>query len=156
VRRLVFLCVAAATVLASCGPSGSEETPQVCLGPADDFLAALEDAPGMARLDGGTRISDCLTDGQPAAQLNQVGQSMVAVATRLNRQAQSDPSGETAVRLGYLMGAANRGAAGTSGIHADLVRRINSAARYSAGGGSLPSAFEQAYGRGYAAGRRDG
>jgi hypothetical protein len=54
------------------------------------------------------------------------------------------------------MGAANRGAADTAGIHADLVRRLNSAARYSQGGAPLPTGFESAYGRGYAAGRRDG
>ena len=34
------------------------------------------------------------------------------------------------LRLGYLLGAAQRGADGTEGIHADLIRRLAVAARY--------------------------
>jgi hypothetical protein len=143
-------------LLGGCGPSDDPETPRACLGSPDDFVAALAAAPGAARFADGTLISECLVDNQSAGDQNTVGRAMVLAATQLNERAHRDPGGADTVRLGYLVGAANRGAADTSGIHTDLLRRLNSAARYSAGGMPLPAAFERAYGRGYAAGRRDG
>jgi hypothetical protein len=60
------------------------------------------------------------------------------------------------VDLGYLVGAVQRGASETGGIHADLVRRLDAAARFSEGGKPLPVSFERAFGQGYAAGQREG
>jgi hypothetical protein len=77
---------------------------------------------------------------------------MVVTATRLNTDARRNPSGEQAVQLGYLVGAIERGA---EGIHADLVRRVNSAAR-SSPEGLLPAEFERTFGEGYAAGLESG
>jgi hypothetical protein len=49
------------------------------------------------------------------------------------------------------------GAATTSGIHEDLVRRLDSAARYTGPAGKpFSAAFERSYGEGYAAGQADG
>ena len=45
---------------------------------------------------------------------------------------------------------------GADSIHTDLVRRLNSSARFSETGGALPASFERAFGRGYAAGQRSG
>ena len=57
---------------------------------------------------------------------------------------------------GYLLGAAHRGAAQTSGIHAELVRRLDAAARYSPADRALPAPFLRAYRRGFDAGRERG
>jgi hypothetical protein len=58
------------------------------------------------------------------------------------------------VRLGYLVGAVQEGASETSGIHTDLVRRIEASPRYLKPRGTSP--FDLAYARGYAAGRSGG
>ena len=81
---------------------------------------------------------------------------MVETATTLNAEARAEPGGEANVQLGYLIGAAMRGAEPTEGIHADLVRRLAVAARYAPGRQPLPPAFLAAYGRGFEAGRESG
>ena len=47
-------------------------------------------------------------------------------------------------------------AKGADPIHTDLVRRLNSAARFTLTGGTPPASFERAFGRGYAAGHSSG
>jgi hypothetical protein len=139
-------------VLAGCGSEPSDRAPSACLTGSAQYVAALKAAPGDVRLQGETPISDCLTTDQGGGELAQIGQEMVAAATVLNGEARKDPTGPAAVQLGYLVGAVERGA---SGIHADLVRRINSAARFSPGG-LLPAEFERTFGQGYAAGKESG
>ena len=146
------LCVAG---LSGCG-SEDEAAPAACLGPARDYLRALEAAPGEVRLDGATPISGCLTPGQAPAELGQVGEEMVSAATQLNADARRNPSGDATVQLGYLVGAAQQGAAESGGIHTDLLRRLDAAARFNAGGAPLPASFERAFGEGYAAGQESG
>jgi hypothetical protein len=107
-------------------------------------------------VDGTTPISDCLTEDQPAGDLSEVGQTLIAVATGLNAEAREDPGGEASAELGYLVGASEEGAAGTAGIHTDLIRRLNAAARFNQGGRSLPAEFERTFGAGYAAARENG
>lgn len=153
-KRLAAALLAAG-LLAGCG-SETESTPSACVAPPGEWLTALEAAPGPVLLDGTTAISDCLIDGQPAGALSNVGQTAIAAATRLNADAVRDPSGEQATRLGYLVGALEEGAAGTGGIHADLIRRVNTAARHSEGGEPLGAEFERTFGAGYAAAREDG
>lgn len=104
------------------------------------------------RLDGETPISECLAESQAGGDLAAVGTAMVAAATRLNSEARESPGGGAALRLGYLVGAAERGAAETEGIHADLLRRLRAAALYSPAGGGLPAAFLSSYRRGVEAG----
>lgn len=82
--------------------------------------------------------------------------ALVRAATQLNARALRDPAGRASVSLGYLAGALERGTAGGSGIQAELVRRVESAARFSGGAGPLPAAFERGYARGLAAGRATG
>jgi hypothetical protein len=151
----------AAIALALLGGCGEEEgdTPAACLSPAGDYLEALRAAPRAVLLDGSTPIGDCLPSGQDPAELGQVGEEMVSAATRLNAEARRRPSGEATVQLGYLIGAAQQGAfeSGTeTGIHTDLLRRLDTAARFNRGGKPLPASFERAFGQGYAAGQETG
>jgi hypothetical protein len=153
-RRLAALAVAALLLVAAgCGSSDDKEAPTACLAPSGTYLRALEAAPGAVRLQGQTPISDCLVPSQGGGQLQNVGQTLVVTATKLNAEARRDPGGPAAVQLGYLMGAVNRGA---SLIHTDLVRRPNAAAQFSESGGTLPLQFQRAFSRGYAAGRQSG
>jgi hypothetical protein len=140
--------------LAGCGKSEGP-TPAACLGGGKPYLAALRDAPASVRLSGKTPISSCLRRGQAAGELSTVGGALVQAATSLNRVARAHPGNAETVRLGYLIGAVQRGAAHTSGIHAELVRRLDSAARFN-DGRPFPLRFERAFGRGYAAGRNAG
>jgi hypothetical protein len=160
VRRTAIIAAGCAAVLglASCGASEPPDTPVACLAPSSAYLSALEVAPGQVRLDGTTPISACLVEEQPAGPLTEVGESMVAAATELNRQAlRGEAAGQSATELGYLVGAAEQGASGTGGIHRDLVLRLESAARYGgASGDALPDGFQANYDRGYDAGHAAG
>jgi hypothetical protein len=151
-----ILAALAGLALVGCGGDDEPSTPAACVGDADAYLAALESAPGEVRLDGETPISDCIVEAQSGGDLAQVGEPMIAAATRLNRDAQADPSGEATVELGYLIGAVQEAAATTGGIHEDLVRRLDAAARFADDGAALPAAFERAFGEGYAAGQASG
>jgi hypothetical protein len=154
----VFLATAAlavALVPIGCGHDEGD-TPVACLEGAGPYLRALESAPGKVRLDGGTPISDCLAENQQAGDLGTVGTALVAAETKLNAAARTDPGGEANVELGYLIGAVQRGAESTQGIHAELVRRLTAAARYSPDNQPLPAVFLDAYQRGYDAGRAEG
>jgi hypothetical protein len=153
-RRFVLLALCM-PVLAACGSSGSEKTPVACLAGPDAYLAALGPAPGEVRIAGSTPISGCLVPGQSGGELAQAGSAIITAATKLNDQARADPSGHATVELGYLVGAVQQGASQTSGIHADLVRRLDTAARFSPEG-QLPAPFERAFGEGYAAGQQSG
>jgi hypothetical protein len=124
-----------------------------CLATSQGYLRALERAPRAVRLAGSTPISDCLVPEQSGGQLATVGKEMIVAATKLNADARRDPTGPAAVQLGYLLGAVSKGA---DAIHTDLVRRLNSAARFSQTGASQPAGFERDFGRGYAAGRSSG
>jgi hypothetical protein len=152
-RRLPILAALAlaATLAAGCGSKGSTTVPGACSGRAADYLKALQAAPDPVRLGGETPISDCFTGTEPP----DVDQAVIEAASRLNAQARRDPGGQATVELGYLAGAVHAGTAHVPS-EADLVRRVDSAARYAPGGGSLGAAFERAFGKGYAAGEAYG
>jgi len=148
--------VVVSALAAGCGGSG-DDTPVACLEGARPYLNALADAPRDVLLRGETAISDCLAENQQGGDLATAGAAMIEAATRLNAEARQAPGSSAALRLGYLLGAANRGAEQTEGIHADLLRRLDAAVRYSPTGGRPASAaFQAAYERGYAAGRDHG
>jgi hypothetical protein len=144
--------VAASLALAACGDDGDTDVAAACLGDASTYTQALGSAPEQVRLAGETPISECLVADQEGGQLATIGRQMVVVATRLNTDARQDPTGPEAVQLGYLVGAVERG---SENIHADLVRRVNSAARFGPDG-LLPAEFERTFGEGYAAGLESG
>ena len=154
VRRASVLLIPLALLVAGCGSSDGGDTPAACLAPAATYLKALEAAPDPVRLAGETPISGCLVEDQSAGDLADVGASLVRTATLLSVAAQRNPGGEQSLRLGYMVGAVLVGAAETSGIHTDLVRRIESSARHL--GSRDKSSFGLVYARGYAAGRSGG
>jgi hypothetical protein len=154
-----FAAIALAACLALLAPgcgSQDDSTPVACLEGAAAYEKALKDAPGEVLLQGETPISDCLSRNQTGGDLSRVGEAMIEAATGLNAEARTEPGGDASLQLGYLIGAAERGAEESEGIHADLVRRLTVAARYAPDRQPLSSAFYRAYRSGYAAGRQAG
>lgn len=152
---IAILCLAA-LVLAGCGSGRDDETPVACLEGSAAYVRALADAPAAVELGAGVPISDCLAENQSGGALATVGEAMVGAATELNAEAREDPGGQANLELGYLIGAAERGAAKTEGIHADLVRRLVVAARFAPGDEPLSPAFKATYEEGFDAGRDGG
>jgi hypothetical protein len=156
VRRILIATFAAlAVAVAGCGEQG-DSTPVACLEGELVYLDALDAAPGAVELDDAILISECLVENQGGGDLAEVGTAMLGAATELNGEARKQPGGEANVRLGYLLGAAQRGADGSEGIHDELVRRLAAAARYSPDNLPLPPAFRRAYREGFDAGRERG
>jgi hypothetical protein len=158
-RRLssTAICLAGLLTLGGAGCGGtSDTTPVACLDGAGAFVGALGDAPGEVRLSGEAPISDCLAENQQGGDLATVGGTMVAVATKLNAEARAEPGGDANLQLGYLLGAAQHGADRTGGIHAELIRRLAFAARYSPDNRPLPAPFLHTYRRGFDAGSTRG
>ncbi|HEX3734022.1 MAG TPA: hypothetical protein VHU86_02595 [Solirubrobacterales bacterium] len=151
---LALVCLAA-FVAAGCGRSQDDPTPTACLGGAGAYTAALAAAPGKVELSDNVPISDCLAENQSGGELATAGEAMVETATKLNAEARAQPGGDASLQLGYLLGAAQRGADQSEGIHADLIRRLTVAARYSPEG-PLPAAFLATYQRGFDAGHGGG
>jgi hypothetical protein len=147
----IAIVLAAALLAGGCG-SPDDATPAACLAGPGTYLDALGSVPGEVRLSGGVAISDCLAPNQAGGDLATVGAAMLSAATRLNAAARADPGGAANLQLGYLLGAAQRGAERTEGIHAELIRRLSAAARYSPDNRPLPAAFRRAYRDGYDAG----
>ena len=156
-RAPVTILVSAVAILAvaGCG-AASDRTPVACLDGPGAYVAALGDAPGDVRLRGGVPISDCLPENQKAGDLATVGAAVIVVTTKLNAAARANQGGAANLRLGYLVGAAERGAEQTGGIHAELIRRLGAAARYSPANRPLPPRFTRTYGRGFDAGHSSG
>jgi hypothetical protein len=154
VRRAVWFLILVGLVHTGCGSTTESVTPAACLAPAATYLKALEAAPGPVRLGGETPISGCLVEDQSAGDLADLGASLVRAAALLSAGAQRDPGGEQTLRLGYLVGAVQERASETSGIHTDLVRRIEASPRFLEA--RTQSSFDLAYARGYAAGRSGG
>jgi len=152
---LVAAVTCLAAVFGGCG-NQDDSTPVACLQGKDIYLAGLAKAPGAVELAGETAISECLAENQQGGDLATVGEAMVETATELNGEARTVPSSPAALRLGYLLGAAKRGADQTEGIHADLIRRLTVAARYAPGREPLPPGFAAAYRRGFDAGHTNG
>ncbi len=154
-RTAIALACLAALAVAGCGKQ-DDSTPVACLEGPRAYVRALAAAPGEVKLNAETPVSDCLAENQPGGELATVGTALVEAATKLNAAARAEPGGGANLQLGYLLGAAQRGAERTEGIHSDLIRRLTVAARYAPGREPLPPAFLAAYRRGYDAGRADG
>ena len=74
----------------------------------------------------------------------------------MNAEARAEPGGAESLQLGYLVGAAQRGADGTEGIHADLLRRLVVAARFAPAGAPHSADFLATYREGFDAGHSRG
>jgi len=151
----IVLLVLGAALAAGCGKEDAS-TPTACLEGSGVYLSALGSAPGRVELADETPISECLTENQEGGDLAEVGTAMVGAATSLNAEARREPGGPASLQLGYLIGAAERGAESTEGIHADLLRRLAVAARFAPDRQPLSPAFKAAYRRGFDAGRNHG
>lgn len=149
------LACLAALVGAGCG-SQDDSTPVACLEGEAAYLVALRAAPGEVKLAGETPIGDCLAPNQQAGDLASVGETLVTTMTKLNAEARAEPGGGANLQLGYLLGAAQRGAGKTEGIHSDLVRRLTVAARFAPDREPLSKLFLATYAKGFAAGHSDG
>ena len=154
-RARFVIFVSFVVALGGCG-SQDGSTPIACLEGAAAYEKALRDAPGEVLLGGETPISDCLASNQSGGDLARVGEATVETATALNAEAREADGGQAAVELGYLLGAAQRGAEDSEGIHADLVRRLTVAARFAPGKEPRSAHFLSAYREGFDAGRASG
>ena len=116
-----------AIALSVAGCSKQEETrvPVDCMVGASALRDALERAP--ARVELGVRnvpLSECIVRGSDSSDLQALGTVWVSVAAYNADLARLNPKGAEALRLGYLVGAARRGAGRTQGVHEELLRRI--------------------------------
>src|SRR5919202_2846393 len=103
---------AAAVIAAGCGADPATP-PDACLAGAERVTTALRAPPGQVRLDDGTPLSTCLRRARSDADLQQVGRVFTAAADGLALQASR--SDTAALRLGYLIAAARRGARTSNG-----------------------------------------
>ncbi len=154
--RVAAILAVAWTLVAGCGSQNDNSTPVACLEGTGAYLSALRAAPGVVEVGGETPISECLAENQQAGELATVGEALVEAATKLNSEARVEPGGDANLELGYLIGAAERGAEKTEGIHADLIRRLTVAARFAPADDPLPREFLAAYREGFDAGREKG
>ena len=123
-KRVALIAV---LLVAGCGPGGDSDAP---LSPgcreASLIAEALRLAPGEVRLEDGTRLSSCIDDARSDADLQNVGIALTNVAEDLEMRAIADP--DAALRLGFVVGAARRGAGSASALQAELVRRLERSA----------------------------
>jgi hypothetical protein len=153
-RPAARLAVAAAiAALGGCGGSDPPPVDDACLSSPDRIEQALTRAPAPVTLASGTRLSDCVSRARSDADLQTTGLVLTRAADHLATRAQSGDA-RAAVALGYLVGAARRGAARTNGIHAELAHRVESAARVLADAGAPD--VESALERGVRAGQATG
>jgi hypothetical protein len=154
---LLVISIAVGTAIAAgCGTQNDDSTPVACLEGTGAYISALKAAPGVVEVGSETPISGCLAENQQAGDLATVGEALVETATKLNNEARAEPGGDANLELGYLLGAAERGAEKTEGIHADLIRRLTVAARFAPADDPLPQSFLDTYREGFDAGRKDG
>jgi hypothetical protein len=120
------LALLAAASLAACGAS-ADPLDEACMSGAGAIEHALTRAPDPVTLPSGTRLSQCVSDARNDADLQTAGAVLTRAADHLSAQARAGDA-DAALRLGYLVGAAQRGAKHTAGIHAELQRHIERSA----------------------------
>lgn len=114
----------AGLALSGCTAGDDPPLPADCLQGEEALEEALAAAPDPVRLGDGTAISTCVELASSAADQQNVGILVVSVAEELEEQA-ADGDEAAALRLGYLVGAVQRGAQRTSGIQLELAFRIS-------------------------------
>ena len=122
--------------------------PVACVDGAPSVARALRSAPGAVRLGDGTPLSRCVERAESESELQNLGIVLTQVAEDLEASAPDDP--RAALQLGYLVGAAHRGAPGESTLQTELVRRLERSAA------SLDGAAERALADGIRAGEARG
>jgi hypothetical protein len=139
---LLVLCLS----LGACG--GDKSFPAACSRGPDAVRSALRAAPGAVRVEG-TRLSTCVARASDAADLQALGGSLVEAAAQLSRSARRDQGGAGELQLGYLVGAARRGAGREREERSELLRRLEQE-------GGVLGGNREAYRRGLRAGERSG
>jgi hypothetical protein len=139
-RRLVApLALMLAALAAACGGQDAPPPDPACTASPGAIVQALARAPRPVTLGDGARLSECVSRSRNDAELQETGRVLTRVADELALRAQrGDLAAATA--LGYLVGAARRGAARTAGVHAELQRRMERSAAFLAEGGPRSSA----------------
>jgi hypothetical protein len=115
--------LAAAVLAGGCSKQEPPVLPAACKGGTDAVLAALARAPAQVKLEDET-LSDCMRKAQSAGDVQELGASFVRAAERLADRVRIEPEGAAATQLGYLVGAARRGATRNVGAHEEMVRRV--------------------------------
>jgi len=138
--------VAVAVAGAGCSNQAPAHWPAACSAPPREIAGALRSAPGTVTLGRGTRLSDCVRHARADSDMQTIGSSYTSVADDLARQA--PVSSRAALQLGYLIGATRRGARHTTGIHLELVRRLEQTTGVDGPGANRRADFD----RGLAAG----
>lgn len=123
-KRTAAACLAALMVmLGGCSREPDAGLPAACSEGSAAIREALREAPGDVSVDG-TALSACFDDTSDGGEVQQIGATYLAVAADLSSAAAADPDGEAAVQLAYLVGAVQRGASGSQGVHYELTRRL--------------------------------
>jgi hypothetical protein len=121
-RALLLLLVAAA----GCSSEEPPALPLACTEGEEAVAAALQAAPREVALPDGTKLSACVRNARSESELQSVGLVLTGVAEDLEAGAASAP--RSALQLGYLIGAARRGAPSESSLQAELVYRLERSA----------------------------
>jgi hypothetical protein len=114
--------VALVAALAGCGSSVAEKMPAACIQGPGAVMTALAGAPRDVSMNG-VRISQCFNRDAGGTDEQILGTNLLSAAQQLGDRAASDPEGDAALQLGYLIGAAQRGAR-RNGLAAELIRRL--------------------------------
>jgi hypothetical protein len=141
----IGIALAFAALLAGCGRP-AEKLPSACIQGPGPVMKALANAPGAVTIDG-TPISRCFNRDASGDDVQIVGTNLLAAAEQLGDRARAGDS-TAALRLGYLVGAAERGAR-HSGLGSEIIRRIEMET-------SGLSHGQRAYERGHRAGLTQG
>jgi hypothetical protein len=143
VRTLVAL--ASVALFAGCG-SPAEKLPTACIQGPGPVMKALVKAPSAVTIDG-TPISRCFNRDASGDDVQIVGTNLLTAAEQLGDRARAGDT-TSALRLGYLVGAAERGAR-RSGLGSEIIRRIE---METSGLGGAQSAYERGHRAGLAQG----
>jgi len=122
-HRWVGACAVALICLGGCARERDAALPVACQAGTSALREALRSAPDPVRIEG-VAPSQCLDEGSDGGEVQQVGAIYIEAAAQLAEPAAANPGGPEAVQLGYLVGAARRGAASSQGVHYELVRRL--------------------------------
>lgn len=151
-RALAAVLATVVAALAASGCGEQEPLPSACVqATADDVRQVLAAAPERVAFPDGTRLSECVDLAEDDGALQTLGITFVAVADELSAQVGGGDR-EAAFRLGFLIGAAERGAGPTGGLQGELVHRLQQTVAFRA---DDPRERSEVL-RGMAAGRRSG
>jgi hypothetical protein len=145
---VLIVLIGIVAVLAGCGGGDtSESLPRACTDGSAAIGKALASAPGAVKVNGTTPISDCFNRDANSDDIQIVGGFLLAVAQQLGDRARAGDE-KAALQLGYLVGAASRGAK-RNGLGDEIVRRLEAETTIGAAG-------KAAYDRGLRAGSAGG